>query len=387
MEALSLSKLARFRMPDEALCYRDIPPSTPLFTIKASSLLNCRTLGPHYPPGLSAAQLVSLHLCVYRRMSDPIFGLYLATLPCDFDTHPLTSYVENGESPSLPPSVSKSLLELNGRFVKDWDQIAWGQREQQTVLSSKHPIVDSESFEGTLKSDFLWVNTRCVYHRLKKTRADPDNFTLCPILDFANHTVSGPTARPRLTEAERNDAAPIAKLGEALTLLSPTTPICAGEQMYLTYGPHSNRRLFVEYGFVIPCSPGDPRAEVDVDDLVEPLFNDEKKRVLQDVEYWGDWILDAGPAVSFRLITALRLLHCDTSSSVLWHDTLTGARDIVSDDNEIAWKRTVLDVCTSILERAAKRPNPIGVDSVDSLWLEEETVAQAICDYLVNQIT
>ena len=32
------------------------------------------------------------------------------------------------------------------------------------------------------------VNTRCIFYRIQPNLSDPDNFTLCPILDFANHS-------------------------------------------------------------------------------------------------------------------------------------------------------------------------------------------------------
>lgn len=98
---------------------------------------------------------------------------------------------------------------------------------------------------------------------------------------------------PRLSAAERANAPPIPKLGDPFTLLSPSTQIEAGDELYLTYGAHANRTLFVEYGFVVPCAPDDARAEVDVQDIVDRLFADTgddgstKKEMLQDAGYWG----------------------------------------------------------------------------------------------------
>jgi hypothetical protein len=95
----------------------------------------------------------------------------------------------------------------------------------------------------------------------------------------------------RLSDAERSNTPPIPRLGDPLTLLSPDTPTAAGEELCLTYGQHSNSTLFVEYGFVAPCAPNDARAQVDVQDLVEPMFTgndgDTKKKMLQDSGYWG----------------------------------------------------------------------------------------------------
>lgn len=104
-----------------------ISPLTPLFTIPARALLNCKTLAPNYPPGLDAFQLISLHLCLYRPLDpshslDPLFGPYISTLPRDFDSHPLTGHVQRQTDSfcEFPPSVSTALLRLHARYLHDW---------------------------------------------------------------------------------------------------------------------------------------------------------------------------------------------------------------------------------------------------------------------------
>lgn len=68
--------------------------------------------------------------------------------------------------------------------------------------------------------------------------------------------------------------------------------------MFLQYGKHSNRVLFVEYGFVNTFSKkdivdGQFDGEVNVQDLVEELFHardavgEWMKTVLVEEGYWG----------------------------------------------------------------------------------------------------
>ncbi|KAJ6502567.1 hypothetical protein C8R45DRAFT_977015 [Mycena sanguinolenta] len=368
-----------------------IQPSTPLFTIPARALVNCRTLAPHYPAGLDATQLISLHLSLYRdsHSLDPLFGPYISTLPREFDSHPLTSHVQQDAFLGrLPPSVATALVHVHARYLHDWRTVRGYLRSHSASLSQK-PAVRLDRSEDELQADFLWgwlnVNTRCVYHRVKATRSHPDNLAMCPILDMANHTVAGPSMIPRLSDAERANAPPIPRLGDPLTLLSPATVTKPGEELFLAYGAHSNKTLFVEYGFVVPCAPEDPRSEVDVQDIVEPLFEQQgndgavKKKMLQDSKYWGDWTLDGTPAVSYRLTTALRLLHVALGGTdgalQRWQDTLTGHRDSVSESNEIAWKETVADLCETLVERAKAQSTEMNSSAVGVLWEEESRVA------------
>ncbi|KAJ7452444.1 hypothetical protein B0H11DRAFT_2073446, partial [Mycena galericulata] len=369
-----------------------IPPSTPLFTIPPSALLNSRSLAPHYPPGLNAVQLITLHLCLYRPLHgspslDPLFGPYISTLPPEFDSHPLTCQLRGADVRELPPSVASALDRLCVRYASDWNTVRAYLRDNLLSLSQKAGVHLHRADEA-LEADFLWawlnVNTRCIYHRLKGTRAHPDNLTLCPILDFANHNASGPCMTPRLSAAERANVAPIPKLGDPFTLLSPSTATDPGQELYLTYGAHANRTLFVEYGFVIPCASDDARAEVDVQDIVEQLFEDTKRDMLQEAGYWGDWTLDGSPAISYRLITALRLLHVNSDDALWrWRDTLKGLRDTVSDANERAWQKSLDDICSALICRAQERrlrgPARGWVDAVvEALWEEEYHVAMRV---------
>ncbi len=143
----------------------------------------------------------------------------------------------------------------------------------------------------------LKVNTRSIYHRLAKAQSSPDNMTLCPVLDFANHTYTSSSAYP---QAERWDSRPSSrcKSGENFVLLSPSTvTILSGEEIFLRYGMHSNSTLFTEYGFVNVVDwsnlPEGFSAEVDMDNHVEPLFEQKgevgqwMKNILQEEGYWG----------------------------------------------------------------------------------------------------
>nr|GAT58701.1 predicted protein [Mycena chlorophos] len=345
----------------------DIAPSTVLFTIPARFLLNSRSLGSHYPNSaqLSAVQLMSLHLCLYKPLGgapsrDSLFGPYIDSLPTEFNHHPW-------EPTNEPPSVVMAMQELRARYDED---LAAVRTYLQNNLQERTSALNADFFKWA----WLNVNTRGIYHRLKKTRSDPDNLTMCPILDFANHQPQGPTMSLRTTQAEKTNTAPIGRLGDPITVLSPPIHVKAGDELFLTYGAHPNSKLYVEYGFCMhhECP------EVDVQDLVEPMFVDDAKRgVLVDSGYWGDWKLDASPAVSYRLVVALSALVASQEEMPLWKDMITGEREMVSTANEAAWKRIVQVICRKVIERAEAALSSAGADRrVGILWRDELGAAQ-----------
>ena len=119
-----------------------IEPSSRLFTIPSSALLNSLTLSPHYPqthPKLTCTQYISLHLFLHRPVSgypspDPLFGPYISVLPKNFDSHPLTwlwrqqcgrteSNIEIQLLDALPSQIMLKLNRVLDLFKKDLTRI------------------------------------------------------------------------------------------------------------------------------------------------------------------------------------------------------------------------------------------------------------------------
>ena len=121
---------------------KSIEPSSVLFTIPSSALLNTLTLSPHYPqtqPELTCTQYISLHLYLHRPLSghhslDPLFGPYISVLPTNFDSHPLTwlwrqkysrtdSDLEIQLLDALPLQIVLKLNRILGLFKKDLTRV------------------------------------------------------------------------------------------------------------------------------------------------------------------------------------------------------------------------------------------------------------------------
>lgn len=77
-----------------------------------------------------------------------------------------------------------------------------------------------------------------------------------------------------------------------------------GEEVYTSYGNHSNDFLLVEYGFVLTENRWD---EIPLDEIVLPLFSEEQKQQLTEEGFLGKFVLDKD-IVCYRTQVALRLL-------------------------------------------------------------------------------
>jgi len=400
-------------------------------------MINVDTLAPHYPSPslLTATQLISLHLHLHRPLRDgdsldPFFGPYISVLPRDFESHPVTWLVEGRWDgvgtellESLPPSAMLALRLVCRKFWDDWAVVRHYMQRHPCVIQkstrTELKTVDRNSVDSN--SDFLWawlnVNTRCIYYRLSASRSDPDNLTMCPILDFANHTNTSRHMSPVPTDPRPWNTPSSSKQMGDCTFLSPRDVVQGGEEIYLCYGAHANRTLFVEYGFIneLPEAAAmseEYNGEVDVQDIIEQLYEDKgalgtwMKSILEDNGYWGDWTLHSSPSPaypSFRLIAALRLYHVNfrpAASTMVreqdlepWRDTLLGQRNIVSEENETSWRETLIQICEILIRRAETGICGLAElnvdlrnvswfmwmqDNIRALWQEEAFVAAAV---------
>jgi len=250
--------------------------------------------------------------------------------------------------------------------------------------------------------------------------------TLCPILDFANHSARPPYMIPRATQALWNTApSPKRRFGENFVLLSPsmtTTP--HNKELFLKYGAHSNSTLFTEYGFVADYNVEGPvpeasHGEVELDGEIEALFNKRgllgswMREILIIEGYWGNWTIHSDPTPahpSYRLITTLRLYHVFSLLSDAippnaeekledWRNTTLGKQDIISEDNETLWRTTLIAICKGIIQDAqigitvlgkintgvmSALPKWVGLakGSIEMLWKEENDVCRVVMESL-----
>jgi len=260
------------------------------------------------------------------------------------------------------------------------------------------------------------VNTRSLYLRLFNRDLPLSNLTLCPLIDFANHTTSADThlgAFPQIhlvNEARPSNLNKFLAPGAAHDMVFMSPPdreLNEGEEVFLRYGGHCNRTLFVEYGFV--DEHGDPSfAEVNVDDLMDAMFrNSGEFEACRDVlkregytEKWCLYLSPAPPHPSFTLISTLRLLNSWAEEKgaleVSFTHVLAGQ---LSDRVEALVRQNLERLCQTVVERSkaalkclreaeerlegfSSKNTPLWSSwaggNVKELWLEESKVARAV---------
>lgn len=376
---------------------RDTKPNEILFTIPKTCLLNMDTLRDWARENaiahLSATQMLAAFLATYKAGGSSskhiqFYIPYLDSLPDNFDFHPLSWTMDSPMKQmhdTLPTRVLKKLTGVEKRFLSD------------------HSIIQS-ILPGISKSNFLWgwlnVNTRSLYHKCRDGRSQEDHITMCPLLDFANHSISAPNFN---TPLHRRKGHPIPSM-----IAPPDRGLKAGDQIFLLYGHHSNETMFTEYGFTDMNAP----SEICIDEAVEKLFEDakdgaEKSRILRDRGYWGDWSLHANPAPahpSYRLIPILRLLHISLRDEKVirrWEQTVAGLLDEVSTTNTNSFRSTLTSLCQKYHSEAvnhltrsnqieglsgARSHQPMAAINRDLLWREQRDVTALVMESIDSGI-
>lgn len=202
------------------------------------------------------------------------------------------------EAKSLsPPSAKWLLAKMEERFSHDWNEIQ--------KLELQH-LNDKEIFKWA----WLVVNTRTLFYKpdipIYKDMPRKDCMTLCPFIDYFNHSDSGCQVEFHSSSTMTPNLA-----GYSVT---PTTLQPADTQVFVSYGCHSNDFLLIEYGFLPYRSPSSSDRdqankwdEVLLDPLLIPLLHPAHLSLLDEEGFLGNYIFDK-TGFCFRTQAAVRLL-------------------------------------------------------------------------------
>uniref|UniRef100_T2M431 SET domain-containing protein 4 n=1 Tax=Hydra vulgaris TaxID=6087 RepID=T2M431_HYDVU len=190
-------------------------------------------------PSICQKYLFILFLLIEKKKGEnSYFFHYLNTLPENFST---PSYISQDEMQLCPNFIQEETGLQNRQILNAIKHISC----IHSLIANDLSCIDSE-----VKWAWNVINTRSVYFNAKHLKCFKNissinvDFALAPVLDLLNHNdtanvVAGFNKSTKHYEVHTNDI---------------YTP---GSQLFINYGPHSNRKLFCEYGFVLPFNMND----------------------------------------------------------------------------------------------------------------------------------
>jgi hypothetical protein len=183
----------------------------------------------------------------------------------------------------LLPAKAKALLHTQkSKLHADW-----------TFASSHYPKLSYDSYLYA----WLLVNTRTFYFvspapGTKTPKNHEDRLAFSPYADYFNHASQGCVVSSGLEGYSVKTNRSYEK----------------GEELFISYGNHSNDFLLTEYGFIGPGAnePGGNECdEVLLDDYILHSLSSEKKEMLKSAGFLGTYALDR-TEVCYRTQAALR---------------------------------------------------------------------------------
>lgn len=232
---------------------------------------------------LSSFQIMAMFLVLEKsRGSDSWWEPFINMLPLmdDFLRSPFIWKVQGKDDlfKQLPRSTRNHATRMATKFSNDYE----------TVLKL---LKDQNAPESMLPyDDFLlyWmcINSRCLYMEMPQKKTTDDNFTMAPYVDFINHSSTDQC---------------VLKIDRSGFNVITSNLYKQGEELFLSYGPHSNEFLLCEYGFYLPRNEWN---DLDISDEIIDTLNPDQIDYLKEHHYFGDYTLNH-ENVSFRTDVAL----------------------------------------------------------------------------------
>jgi hypothetical protein len=233
--------------------------------------------------------------------------------------------------------VAALLSNQEKKFAQDW-----------AAVSAAFPSLSKDRYLYS----WLLVNTRTFYYTApitpKRPRPkDPNEcMALNPFADYFNHACTGCVVE-------------FSPAGFEIT----ANRVCeVGEEIYISYGKHSNDFLLAEYGFIMDENECD---EVCLDELLLQEMTKEQKEMVKDAGFLGNYALDH-EGVCYRTQVALRAL-CVPGRR--WQRFVTGEDDGEKDQPK----------ADELLSKLLKQSELTALDTIDKLspFLNTEDEYQA----------
>ncbi|KAH0289148.1 SET domain-containing protein, partial [Aureobasidium melanogenum] len=222
-----------------------------------------------------------------------------------------------------PPSVQKPL----DRMLSDL------KRDIESVEHMHAP--DDEAFKREFLYHWMLVNTRSFHW--KPQGVSQGAMIMNPALDYMNHCPNGEGCEVTMSPQ-----------GYELKANRNYEP---GEEILATYGAHSNDKLLVHYGFILPDDSLDDD-EIRLDHVLLPRLTESQQSALQDVGFLGGYaLLPLSGELCFKTQVAVRSVLLTANE---WEHFMGSGEDL-ADDKEtevLDWLRPSLESYTEEAKEA-----------------------------------
>ncbi|KAJ4018066.1 hypothetical protein NW752_001977 [Fusarium irregulare] len=258
---------------------RDIRANETILSVPTRALRTIDTVPKHIKEALHGVSVHGVLAAEIALDDSDDFAVWRTVLPTREDLE--------GGMPMMWPSELQALLPKRARDLLD-NQNTTFRRECEIVL---------KAFPKLTRDEYLYcwvlVNTRTFFNSSPKMKSYPhaDRLVCMPTADLFNHADQG------------------CKLAYSALGYSVQTDRVykQGEEVYVSYGPHSNDFLLTEYGFILDTNRWD---EVYLDEVILPLLNKTQRAELKSVDFLGRYTLDDQTIGCHRTQVALRMLCC-----------------------------------------------------------------------------
>lgn len=217
-----------------------IVPGRLVITVDSVSM---SPFGKYFTAVYKTQQVLATYLMFERHKgSESFWYSYIVSLPTTMSNAAYCT-TEN-----LPDDLSAKVIDHQSIILTTYNEII---SEMSSIVCShcSETFINIFTFE-VYKWAWSIVNTRAVYMspdcslKNKIKLSDVNNLALAPYIDMFNHS---PLACVRAT---------VNHLNGAYTIVTEKL-FKKHSEVFINYGPHSNTKLFLEYGFIVPSNPQD----------------------------------------------------------------------------------------------------------------------------------
>ncbi|KAI5464290.1 hypothetical protein BGZ63DRAFT_377382 [Mariannaea sp. PMI_226] len=334
---------------------RDIRANDVILSVPIKALRTIDTVPKHITDALSGVSVHGILAAEFALDDSDDFEMWRTVLPTRED-------LEAG-MPMMWPREMQDLLPTRARHLLD-NQTANFRRECDIVL---------KAFPDLTRDDYLYswllVNTRTFYNSMPKMKsyAQADRLVCMPAADLFNHADQG----CQLSYSATGYSIKADRLYKA------------DEEVFVSYGPHSNDFLLTEYGFILDTNRWD---DVYLDDAIIPMLNKTQRADLHAVGFLGRYTLDEHTLGCHRTQVALRLLCCTPRQWQRFFDAEDDGSSTQVDVDDLLLKalHSYLDTIRNAVDRIDELE--VGLDIqrewLRSRWQQIETMVRSTIQQL-----